>query len=124
MTSGFIFVESPADFRDDPSLVVHLPRGLSSKQKLFSVLADKLRFPRYFGWNWDALDECLRGLSWLPSDRRVVLVHESLPFGSGGVNQQIYLDILRRVATGDGSESSRISVVFPSKLRDQINSVR
>ena len=31
------------------SLVVRIPRGIRSKEKLLAILADKLRFPRYFG---------------------------------------------------------------------------
>lgn len=32
------------------------------------------RFPEYFGWNWDALSDCLRGLEWCPADRYLVLI--------------------------------------------------
>ena len=44
------------------------------------VLARKLHFPAYFGHNWDALDECLRYLSWNGPQGRIVIVHEGLPF--------------------------------------------
>lgn len=74
--------------------IVRVPRGLRSKEKLLGVYAERLEFPDYFGWNWDALEECLRDLSWLPPEQSVAVVHEDLPF-SEGPNRQTYLDILR-----------------------------
>lgn len=80
------------------TLVVRVPRGVRSKQKLLAILADRLRFPAYFGRNWDALEECLRDLSWLPAEQPVVLAHDDLPFGAGGENRAIYLGILHSAA--------------------------
>lgn len=74
--------------------IVRIPRGLRSKEKLLGVYAERLEFPDYFGWNWDAFEELLRDLSWLPQDQAVAVVHEDLPF-SEGPNRQTYLEILR-----------------------------
>jgi RNAse (barnase) inhibitor barstar len=47
--------------------------GLATAPALIGALARALEFPDYFGRNWDAVDECLSDLEWLPS-RHVVLV--------------------------------------------------
>lgn len=40
-------------------------KGIDSKEKLLAVVAQGLRFPDYFGFNWDATLDCLRDLGWL-----------------------------------------------------------
>ncbi len=39
-------------------------RGVASKPAFLEAFAGALRFPDYFGRNWDAFEECLRDLSW------------------------------------------------------------
>src|SRR5262245_61999436 len=92
------------------ALIVRIPRGIRSKEKLLAILADKLHFPRYFGYNWDALEECLRDLSWLPANQPVSIVHEDLPFGEGE-NRATYLDILSKAAAPGG----RLKVILPQQ---------
>lgn len=45
-----------------------------NKDSLLDALAAALRFPDWFGQNWDALDDCLADLSWLPAVGYVVLL--------------------------------------------------
>jgi RNAse (barnase) inhibitor barstar len=112
---GIFLCESPADFRDPEALIVRLPRGIRSKEKLFAIFSQKLHFPRYFGRNWDALEECLRDLSWIPIDQPIAIVHEDLPFGSGGVNRGIYLDLLRSVLNHWAVSGNRsVQVIMPA----------
>jgi hypothetical protein len=48
--------------------LVHLDgKTIKSKQDLFDQFQQIMQFPDYFGHNWDALDEFLRDLEWLPS---------------------------------------------------------
>lgn len=50
---------------------------IESDQDLFAALDYAFHFPEYFGKNWDALDECLRDLSWIPSKGYVLVVRGS-----------------------------------------------
>ncbi|GAB4435739.1 MAG: barstar family protein [Rhodocyclaceae bacterium] len=59
-------------------------RGLRDKAGLLAGLARALAFPDWFGYNWDALDDCLADLSWLgDTGFLIVLEHgEDLRTGS------------------------------------------
>ena len=119
---GLVFLDDPTDFRDPSAILVRLPPGIRSKEKLLAVFADKLRFPKYFGWNWDAFEECLKDLSWLPADQRVAIVHRDLPFGAGGKNREIYLNILASALAQLATTPARpLQIIWPAALRDQVS---
>lgn len=45
-----------------------------TKEALFEEFGSRLRFPEYFGRNWDALDECIRDLEWIRAVGYVIVV--------------------------------------------------
>jgi len=99
---------------------VSVPARIASKEELLTTLANHLRFPDYFGGNWDAFEECLRDLSWL-SVGRVVLTHADIPLVNDVANARTYLAILSdAVHKMSKSEDHPLSVAFPSKFREQI----
>src|SRR5262249_16790401 len=52
--------------------------AVRSEGDLLHGLAQAMRFPAYFGMNWDAVDECLRNLpEHVPPKGYVLFVHES-----------------------------------------------
>ena len=112
----FHFVDDPASYRCDAGLVVRIPAAARGKQKLLGALASRLRFPRYFGNNWDALEECLRDLSWLGEVPRVTIVHERLPFAPRGASLTTYLRLLIDVVADRraSDRSPTLEVVFPT----------
>jgi hypothetical protein len=48
--------------------------GASGKEALLERLARALEFPRWFGGNWDALEDCLTDLSWSGAAGHVLLI--------------------------------------------------
>jgi hypothetical protein len=49
-------------------------RKMQTAGGVFDEMAAALQFPPYFGENWDALDECLSDLEWLPADAYVFVI--------------------------------------------------
>lgn len=118
---GFQFVDAPALYSDAEARVVRVPAGLLRKRDLLAVLARGLDFPGYFGWNWDALEECLRDLAWIEHPRRIALVHEALPFQPDWDNRATYLSILKQaVATWGPNQAHELIAVFPERCRDEV----
>jgi RNAse (barnase) inhibitor barstar len=86
--------------------LVHPPTGLMLKvikgrhcktpANLFDEFARALGFPDYFGHNWDALEECLTDLEWLPAKGYILLVTDAaqlLP--NDDTEYETFLEILR-----------------------------
>ncbi len=96
-----------------------MTNDLTGKEDLLSTLARQLSFPRDFGGNWDALEECLQDL--LPNyGRPVVLVHEGIP-KLREPELVTYLAVLSRVIrhraqSGDPS----LRVLFPKTHQQRI----
>ncbi|MFG2715420.1 barstar family protein [Streptomyces goshikiensis] len=40
----------------------------------FQHFSEVLKFPEYFGWNWNAFYDCLRDLNWLSADHRILVI--------------------------------------------------
>ncbi len=52
------------------------------KSALFERLATALKFPGWFGHNWDALADCLNDLSWLSANGHVILLEHCDDFSA------------------------------------------
>jgi hypothetical protein len=114
--TAFIF-EGEIAAKPGERLVV-LPKGLKDKKTLLEFLHHAIPLPHYFGGNWDALEECLGDLAWLP-DEKLVLVHEDIPLGTTPSDQQTYLQVLANAAW----EEKRLSVVFSNHSRTEIERI-
>lgn len=122
--SGFLFVDKLPDDMAAGAFVARIRGGIRTKQELLATVASELRFPAYFGENWDSLEECLRDLSWLPYHHKIVLFHEDLPLEAAPDDRSIYLDILRSAVESWGpSEPHELCVIFPDVCRSQIDTM-
>jgi hypothetical protein len=109
-----------ADLPASPVLIAEVPSGIATKRGLLDQLSSGLRFPDYFGFNWDALEECIRDLSWIPPGP-VVLRHSDLPLVGDVANSQTYLSILSdAVDEWTGAPDRVLVVVFPPETREHI----
>lgn len=117
----FLFVdELPGDVFGD-AWTVPIPAGISIKMELLAAVAGALKFPGYFGWNWDAFDECLRDLSWIETPRQIVLVHNDIPLPAASEDRAIYLEILRDAVQSWGpGQPHELIVVFPTRCRPEL----
>lgn len=66
-------VKPPAGF----ALRVVQGKKCTTPAGVFNEFARALEFPDYFGHNWDALEECLADLEWLPARGYVVLITDA-----------------------------------------------
>ena len=51
--------------------------GCADKQTLLARIAGALGFPQWFGYNWDALFDCLADLGWRPAAGFVLIFEHS-----------------------------------------------
>ena len=116
---GFFF-GPPEALPGDSVCIADLPASIRSKQKLLRTLADELRLPDFFGYNWDALEECLRDLSWRP-EGNVQIRHRDLPLSPGSQDRRTYLRILQSAtAFWAKSDSRLLECQFPAEFQGEV----
>ena len=84
--------------------------GVVGKEALMRCMARALKFPQWFGGNWDALEDCLSDLSWSPADGHVLLIE-----GAGGLTDDergIFVEILALAAAGWADRQQPFFAVF------------
>ena len=91
--------------------IARVQGGAGSKAALFAALVEAVKLPDHFGHNWDALEERLRDLSWIP-EKTVALVHEHLPWVSPKKELKTYLEILSGAANGWNPATRTNSSIF------------
>jgi RNAse (barnase) inhibitor barstar len=122
----FLFQSDVRNLITKDDLAVRIGSEVSSREELFERLAEGLKFPKYFGENWDALDDLLRDLHWVQA-KRVVICHDDLPRLADEA-LRTYLKILRRaVEDWRRDNEHEVIVVFPENaelhVRELLNEV-
>ncbi|MDO0933817.1 barstar family protein [Streptomyces sp. DG2A-72] len=52
-------------------------REMSDVDSVFTQFYENLRLPDYFGWNWNALYDCLSDLNWLATTHFLLIVDDA-----------------------------------------------
>ncbi len=74
-------------------------RVMTDKQDLLLTLGRALEFPDYYGANWDALEECLRDMSWRNGPISLLIEHaEAIPAAEMATLVDIFLQAGRHWA--------------------------
>ncbi len=92
-------------------------RRCGTKRELFQEWAAALQFPYYFGGNWDAFEECINDLDWIPMEHFVFFVtHTSHLLHTSerdfATFAQIMSEAARRGGDVAGRSSERVRVAY------------
>ncbi|WP_237281851.1 barstar family protein [Streptomyces griseochromogenes] len=55
---------------------------------VFAQFYEHLHLPDYFGWNWDALRDCLQDLGWIPASHFLLTVDDAESALSGSPEER------------------------------------
>ena len=112
-----------AQGRPDGPSAARVLRGskMTTAADLFDEAAAALQFPPYFGENWDALDECLADLDWLPAGTLAVTILDGVRVldeeDSG--TRQAFWEMLERAAQERGRRARAFSVAVQCAPGDE-----
>lgn len=113
----FKFSKSLPSYDSAKVFYVRVDPEISTAEELVRSFYYLLWLPGYFGFNWEALYDCLRDLSWIKLEK-VVIVHEGLP-NLSREDLGVYLEVLHdSVADWAHDESHELEVFF--KEADQV----
>jgi len=116
------FIEAPEIYFDDSAFVVLLTGLPKNKDELLQELCERLQFPEYFGFNWDALYDCLRDFNWIEK-KGIVLVHIEIPKLSDD-DLRTYIEILiDAVNDWKEGEDHYFKVIFPEEAEQVIKKI-
>ncbi len=119
VSDGFIYVENSRVLTGGDALVVRIDSGIRSPKQIFDLFYHSLSLPGYFGFNWNALFDCLCDLHWIDK-RTVAIVHDELPQLSG-LEMTTYLSLLSESAVDwHPWEDHSVQVVFNDKDRASV----
>lgn len=111
MESGVYRADRADQVRTNGHLVARVRYG--DQEALMKNIAAALAFPEWFGANWDALEDCLSDLSWLPASGYVLVVEGAEP----GDDLGVLIDVLRAVAEWWAPRGKPFAAIFVDPAR-------
>lgn len=115
----FNFIDGPASYDTKNVFFVRLDPMLTTTDDLLKSLYYLLWLPGYFGFNWNALNDCLCDLEWI-AEEKVVIVHDSVP-NIPEKDLKIYLEVLMDAACSwKNGEQHQLEIVFQKRDKEVI----
>jgi len=119
VSNSFSFVSDIQRFSENDAFIARIADRICTTQQLFELLYRLLTLPGYFGFNWNALFDCLRDFHWI-DQKVVVIVHDQLP-ELPPLDLRAYLEVLRdAVVDWKPGEAHLLQVVFDEKDRIRV----
>ena len=117
---AFTFLRDVNDYKPLDAFIGNLSAGITCKDQLLQLIYQSLNLPEYFGFNWDALCECLRDFHWI-HEKHIILIHQAFP-SFKEETLVVYLEILSEACLDwKASEDHRFEAVFPSAEEERIS---
>jgi RNAse (barnase) inhibitor barstar len=70
-------------------------KNITRKEQLLNQIATTLKFPKDFGHNWDALEECLTDMDWVDADGYILYYEHIDTLQAAGEQLETFVEILR-----------------------------
>lgn len=111
LDSIFKFTSGKVSYDTGEVFFVKLDPNISKTDDLFNALYYSLWFPGCFGFNWNALEDCLTDFEWI-GEYHIVIFHSRLP-NIPDSDLKVYLEILRDVVIKwRGYDDHQFDVIF------------
>jgi RNAse (barnase) inhibitor barstar len=118
----FKFIEDINSYQPAQSFSAVIDPTISTKDELLKELNNKLQLPDYFGFNWDALLDCLRDFHWI-EDKGIILKHTIIPH----IQEQdlrVYLQVLNEaIQDWRQDDEHYLEVIFPKSSEYALKSL-
>ncbi|GGB29051.1 barstar family protein [Mucilaginibacter rubeus] len=110
---NILFINEPGLYFDKDEFIACLPE-IDGEDELLKELSAVLKFPGYFGHNWNAVYDCLCDFHWIEK-KGVVLVHNIMPMLTEE-KLKAYIEVLHDATKSWGiDEAHYFKVIFSVK---------
>lgn len=88
--------------------------GCTDRQEALARIAKALRFPDWFGGNWDALADCLADMSWWPAAGYLLLLEHAAQWRDAEPEEvDTALEVLEEAAQGWAAQHKPFWALLP-----------